>query len=67
MVEDIGKIIISNGEDVLTPEKAGAVFGISKWAIYKRVKEGSIPSHRIGKKLFLFRSELLALVLNSEP
>jgi excisionase family DNA binding protein len=67
MVEDIGKIIISNGEDVLTPEKAGAVFGISKWAIYKRVKEGSIPSHRIGKKLFFFKSELIALVLNSEP
>lgn len=67
VVEDIAKIIISSGEDILTPQKAGDVFGISKWAIYKRVKEGSIPAHRIGKKLFFFKSELLHMVINSEP
>lgn len=67
MVEDIGKIIITSGEDILTPEKAGEVFGISKWAMYKRAKNGTVPSHRIGKKLYFFRSELINLVLNSEP
>jgi excisionase family DNA binding protein len=67
VVEDITKIIISSGEDILTPQKAGDVFGISKWAIYKRVKDGSIPAHRIGKKLFFFKSELLHMVINSEP
>ena len=67
MVEDIGKHIITSGEDILTPEKAGEVFGISKWAIYKRVQNGSIPGHRIGKKLFFFKSELLQTVLNSNP
>ena len=67
VVEDIAKIIISCGEDILTPQKAGDVFGISKWAIYKRVKDGSIPAHRIGKKLFFFKSELLHMVINSEP
>ena len=67
MVEDIGKIIITSGEDILTPEKAGEVFGISKWAMYKRTKNGTVPSHRIGKKLYFFRSELINLVLNSEP
>lgn len=67
MVEDIGKIIITSGEDILTPEKAGEVFGISKWAIYKRAKSGMVPSHRIGKKLYFFRSELINVVLNSEP
>jgi excisionase family DNA binding protein len=67
VVEDIAKIIISSGEAILTPQKAGDVFGISKWAIYKRVKDGSIPAHRIGKKLFFFKSELLHMVINSEP
>lgn len=67
MVQDIGKVIISKGEDILTPEKAGEVFGISKWAIYKRVQNGSIPGHRIGKKLFFFKSELIQLVLDSNP
>ena len=67
MVEDIGKLIITSGEDILSPEKAGQVFGISKWAIYKRVQNGSIPGHRIGKKLFFFKSELLQVVLNSNP
>lgn len=67
MAEDIGKIIITSGEDILTPEKAGEMFGISKWAMYKRAKNGQAPSHRIGKKMYFFRSELVNSVFNSEP
>jgi len=65
MVEDIGKVVISSGEDILTPEKAGALFGISGWAMYKRAKNGTAPAHRIGRKLYFFRSELISMIINN--
>ena len=65
MVEDIGNVVLSNGEDILTPEKAGALFGISAWAMYKRAKKGMAPAHRLGKKIYFFKSELVGLILNS--
>jgi hypothetical protein len=65
MVEDIGNVVLSNGEDILTPEKAGALFGISAWAMYKRAKNGTAPAHRLGKKIYFFKSELVGLILNS--
>lgn len=64
MVEDIGKVVILNGEDILTPAKAGALFGVSGWAMYKRAKKGTVPAHRLGKKLYFFRSEILHMVVN---
>ena len=67
MVEDIGKVVLSSGEDILTPEKAGALFGISGWAMYKRAKNGIAPAHRIGRKLYFFRSELISMIINSNP
>lgn len=67
MVEDIGKVVLSSGEDILTPEKAGALFGISGWAMYKRAKNGTAPAHRIGRKLYFFRSELISMIINSNP
>ncbi len=66
MVEDIGKMILTSGEEILTPEKAGEMFGISKWAMYKRAKNGNAPVHRLGKKLYFFKSELIGMLLQSE-
>ena len=65
MVEDIGNVVLSNGDDILTPEKAGELFGISAWAMYKRAKKGMAPAHRLGKKIYFFKSELVGLILNS--
>ena len=36
-------------DDILTPEKAGAVFGVSVWAMYKRAKKGTVPAHYMGR------------------
>ncbi len=67
MVESIAKVVINSGEEILNAEKAGALFGISGWAMYKRAKNGTAPAHKLGKKIYFFRSELVGQLLNSEP
>lgn len=52
-------------EDVLTPEEAGMMFGISKWAMYKRVRNGMVPAHYLGRRLYFLKSELILLVSKS--
>ncbi len=47
-------------DDILTPEEAGALFNVSKWAMYKRAKNGLAPAHYIGKRLYFLRSELIS-------
>ena len=36
---------------VLTPTEAGQMFGVSKWAMYRRAKNGQAPYHNLGKKI----------------
>lgn len=67
MVESIAKVAISSGEEILNAEKAGKLYGISKWAMYKRAEKGMAPFHKIGKKIYFFRSELVDDLLNSDP
>lgn len=47
-------------DNVLTPEEAGALFHVSAWAMYKRVKKGQAIGHYVGRKLYFLKSELLA-------
>jgi hypothetical protein len=49
-------------DDILTPEKAGAVFGVSVWAMYKRAKKGTVPAHYMGRRLYFLKSELITCV-----
>ena len=63
VAENIGRVVLSNGDEILTPEEAGALFGISAWAMYKRAKNGTAPAHRLGKKIYFFKSELVARIM----
>lgn len=49
-------------DDVMTPNEAGAIFGVSGWAMYKRAKNGSAPGHYMGRRLYFLKSELVARV-----
>lgn len=58
-------VIISEldvNDDVMTPNEAGAMFGVSGWAMYKRAKNGSAPGHYMGRRLYFLKSELVARV-----
>ncbi len=52
-------------DDILTPEQAGELFGVSKWAMYKRVKNGMAPAHKMGKRVYFLRRELVKSVIES--
>ena len=62
MAERIASIISENSKEILTPNEAGVLYGISGWAMYKRAKKGTAPAHYIGKKLYFLRSELIDAV-----
>lgn len=62
MAERIASIISENSKEILTPNEAGVLFGISGWAMYKRAKKGTAPAHYIGRKLYFLRSELIDAV-----
>jgi hypothetical protein len=55
----INSMIDLANDVVLTPEEAGLMFGVSKWAMYKRAKNGQAPSHNLGKKIYFLKSELM--------
>lgn len=62
MAERIASIISENSKEILTPNEAGVLYGISGWAMYKRAKKGTAPAHYIGRKLYFLRSELIDAV-----
>ena len=57
--------LVDVNDDILTPAEAGFLFGISEWAMYKRAKRGMAPYHKIGRRLYFLRSELIAFTQNS--
>ena len=59
MAKSIEPMIDLVNDVVLTPEEAGMMFGVSKWAMYKRAKNGQAPSHNLGKKIYFLKSELM--------
>ncbi len=52
-------------DEIMTPKMAGALFGVSEWAMYKRAKNGQAPAHYIGRKLYFLRSELIDYIRNN--
>ena len=62
MAERIASIISENSKEILTPNEAGVLYGISGWAMYKRAKKGTAPAHYIGRKLYFLRNELIDAV-----
>jgi hypothetical protein len=46
-------------DDILTPAEAGMLFGISEWAMYKRAKNGYIPHHYMGSRIYFKKDELM--------
>jgi len=62
----MGKSVVAvlpfDSKEILTPDEAGMLFGISGWAMYKRAKKGSAPAHYVGKKIYFLKSELLSRI-----
>lgn len=62
----MGKGIVSglpiDSKEILTPDEAGMLFGVSGWAMYKRAKKGTTPAHYMGKKLYFLKSEIVSSI-----
>lgn len=50
---------IDSKEKALNAGEAGALFGITGDAMYKRAKRGMAPFHKLGRKVYFFESELI--------
>jgi excisionase family DNA binding protein len=50
------------GRDTLRVEEAGRVLGVSRDTAYRAVHSGEIPSFRVGKKLFVPKRALAAML-----
>ena len=48
----------SNG-NTLNAKQAGDLFGVSAWAMYKRAKNGYVPYHNMGNRIYFKKDELL--------
>ena len=42
---------------LMTVPQVAALTGLSTWCIYKGIHEGTIPAHRIGRKVLLIPKE----------
>lgn len=51
----------SNG-NTLNAQQAGDLFGVSAWAMYKRAKNGYVPYHNMGSRIYFKRDELMKLL-----
>lgn len=52
-------------ESPLNAEQAGALFGVKADAMYKRAKNGLAPHHKMGRKIYFLKSELIAQLRKS--
>ena len=59
MEKVIATSIPFDSKEILTPEEAGALFGVTAWAMYKRAKKGMAPAHHMGKKVYFLKHELI--------
>lgn len=56
-----------DGKPVLTVEETAEVFGISRGLAYEGVKDGSIPSIRIGKRILVPRARIAEMLGETKP
>lgn len=52
-------------DTVLTPAEAGKIFNVSASAMYKKAQRNQVPSHKMGRKLYFLKSEMIAAIRNS--
>ena len=52
-------------DEMMDIAEAALFCKISQWAMYKRAKRGHAPSHKIGKRLYFLKSEIIAYTLKS--
>ena len=50
---------------VLTPKEAGRLFNVSADAMYKKVRRKQIPAHKIGRRVYFLKSEMISVIRNS--
>ena len=62
MVESIASLLNLSADEILLPNDAGAMFGVTGWAMYKRVKKGTAIGHWWGRNLFFIRKELISMI-----
>ena len=62
MVERIAALLCVSPDEILLPDDAGAMFGVTGWAMYKRAKKGTAKGHFWGKNLFFIRKELISMI-----
>ncbi len=43
---------------VYTPREVGQLLGLSRTAVYDRLRDGSLPSVRVGRRLLIPRTSL---------
>lgn len=61
----VNQSVVQIKEECLDVEKAGKLFGIKKWGMYKKVKNNEVPFHKIGRKIYFLKSELLLKIQES--
>jgi excisionase family DNA binding protein len=53
--------------DILSIPEAAAILGVSRIAVFKRVKSGAIPAFRVGRAWAIARESLPAAGIRSGP
>lgn len=57
--------VVRIDDECLDVEKAGKLFGIGKWGMYKKVQNNEVPYHKMGRKIYFLKSELLLKIKES--
>lgn len=52
-------------DQVMTAEEAGKMFNVGAAAMYQRARKGMLPSHRMGRKVYFLRSEVIESIKNN--
>ena len=56
---------IDTNDEMMDIADAATFCRISRWAMYKRAQRGLAPSHKVGKRLYFLKSELLAYTIDN--
>jgi excisionase family DNA binding protein len=46
-------------EEIMIVEQVAEAFGVTRWAILKRCRLGTIPAYKYGKRWYFIRSEIM--------
>ena len=62
---------MNNSKVLYTVEESlqcnGGILPLSKSAVYKLIRERKIPSHRIGKRVFILGTYLRSIMMEAPP